>query len=240
MQIDKNSRIPAYIQLKDILTDKIRKKELLPGDPLLSERDLAIKTNLSRMTVRQTFKALESEGLIHRETGRGTFVSRPSFEQKDIMSFTELVKSKGASPASRVLCFEIKDPDENIRALFDIREKNSFFHFKRLRLADLDPLAIEEIYIPKHICPDLSLRDLETSLYSILKEKYGHTVTYVDSTITASMPGVEQQRLLDISGNIPLIGVSGINYNQQGKKIYYEISYYRSDEYKYNIHINLY
>jgi GntR family transcriptional regulator len=240
MQIDKKSRLPAYIQLKNILVEKIHKKELLPGDPLLSERDLAAKTNLSRMTVRQTFKALESEGLIHREKGRGTFVSRPSFEQKDIMSFTELVKSKGAKPASRILCFETKDPDDNIRELFDIHEKNSFFHFKRLRLADLDPVAIEEIYIPRHICPTLTLSDLETSLYSVLKEKYGHTVTYVDSTITASMPECEQQKLLDIPGNIPLIGVSGINYNQLGKKIYYEISYYRSDEYKYNIHINLY
>lgn len=55
---------------------------LTPGDPLPSEKDLAEQFGLSRVTVRDALRVLESQGLIEIKVGArgGTFVARPSMQ----------------------------------------------------------------------------------------------------------------------------------------------------------------
>ena len=240
MYINKNDPLPAYQQLKKSIIDKIQSKEYLPGQSIPSERQLSADLSISRMTVRQAFKELEADGILFREKGKGTFVARPLFEQKNIMSFTDFVQSKGLTPQTKILSFESVLPSTYLMDIFDLKEKEQFYHFKRLRLAENIPIAIEEVYIPQRICPNLSKEDLAYSLYKLLKDKYGHVVTSVKNTITALAPNAEHTQLLNIPKDIPLLSVSGINLNQDDLKIYYESSFYRADEYKYSIHVNLY
>ncbi len=66
---------PKYSQLKEIIREKIKKKELKPLDKIPSEEDIANDYEVSRGTVRQALAELMNEGIIYREQGRGTFVS---------------------------------------------------------------------------------------------------------------------------------------------------------------------
>ena len=75
--IERESPIPLYYQLKQLLVERIKHNELQPGDIFPTEEQLQKKYQLSRTTVRQALKELEIEGLISRHRGRGTFVSRP-------------------------------------------------------------------------------------------------------------------------------------------------------------------
>ncbi|MFO8089438.1 MAG: GntR family transcriptional regulator [Desulfatiglandaceae bacterium] len=74
--IDKNSYIPLYVQLSDILAKYIRENNLDEGDSIPSENDLTIYYGISRNTVRQAFQILESQDIIRRVRGKGTFVTR--------------------------------------------------------------------------------------------------------------------------------------------------------------------
>jgi GntR family transcriptional regulator, arabinose operon transcriptional repressor len=73
--IDRTSPIPFYYQIKRRLREQILSGELKPGNKLPSELDLARQNDISPMTVRQAYKELESESLISRRQGRGTFVN---------------------------------------------------------------------------------------------------------------------------------------------------------------------
>ncbi|MDE2455454.1 MAG: FadR family transcriptional regulator [Burkholderiales bacterium] len=66
--------------LADTLREKILKSELAEGAELPSERDLCERAGLSRATVREALRILESEGLIATRLGRygGSTVARPS------------------------------------------------------------------------------------------------------------------------------------------------------------------
>ncbi|HEX5417088.1 MAG TPA: GntR family transcriptional regulator [Chloroflexota bacterium] len=75
MKIDRRSFVPLYIQLRNIIQRQIMSGETPPGTALASEPALCRIHGVSRITVRQALGELESEGLIRREPGRGTFVA---------------------------------------------------------------------------------------------------------------------------------------------------------------------
>jgi len=56
------------------IIDLIRNKELRPGDKLPPERELAEKFSISRGSLREAFRVLESNGLIKSKPGGGRFV----------------------------------------------------------------------------------------------------------------------------------------------------------------------
>jgi DNA-binding transcriptional regulator YhcF (GntR family) len=75
--LDKSSKIPLYLQLKDLIkyyisTGAIKDSEQLPGVIALSK-----KLEINFETVRKAYKELEKEGLIFTRRGRGTFVILP-------------------------------------------------------------------------------------------------------------------------------------------------------------------
>jgi DNA-binding transcriptional MocR family regulator len=66
---------PVYRQIVQVLEGKIADGSLVPGVRLPPERLLADALDLSRATIVQAYRELESRGLVRRYTGRGTFVS---------------------------------------------------------------------------------------------------------------------------------------------------------------------
>src|SRR5947209_14215085 len=61
-------------EVAECLRQRIIDGTLLTGTKIASERDLSIEFGVSRMTARHAIEILESEGLVARYPGRGTFV----------------------------------------------------------------------------------------------------------------------------------------------------------------------
>jgi len=75
-KLDKRSPVPAYIQLAQILRQRISSEIYTSGNRLPSEAAIAGSFKVSGMTVRQALGVLVNEGLVERIQGRGTFVKR--------------------------------------------------------------------------------------------------------------------------------------------------------------------
>jgi GntR family transcriptional regulator len=75
-KIDKRARLPAYAQLADILRTRISQGQYSPGKRLPAEAALAKEHGVSAMTARQAVSVLETEGLVRRAQGKGTFVRK--------------------------------------------------------------------------------------------------------------------------------------------------------------------
>ena len=63
-----------YKIVKDKICDRIYEGYHENGDRIPSERELAERMDVSRVTIRRALTELEGEGLIQREVGRGTRV----------------------------------------------------------------------------------------------------------------------------------------------------------------------
>ena len=72
--IKKNGLVPRYYQLKEEVIRQIAERQLT--DRIPSERELARKYGLAHMTVRRAISELVDENILHRELGKGTYVSR--------------------------------------------------------------------------------------------------------------------------------------------------------------------
>ncbi|MFL6130107.1 MAG: FadR/GntR family transcriptional regulator [Mycobacteriales bacterium] len=75
--------VPAYQMLADALRARILSRELLPGQRLPVEPELADEYDVSRSTVREALRVLASQGLVTTTRGvsGGSFVRYPSPEQ---------------------------------------------------------------------------------------------------------------------------------------------------------------
>ena len=75
MDLDRKSGIPYYVQLKEQVRRRITQGVWSAGTKLPTERELAESLAVSRNTVSQAYKELESEGILSSARGRGTFVA---------------------------------------------------------------------------------------------------------------------------------------------------------------------
>lgn len=72
--IVRKNGIPLYMQVKESVLNEINKGNWKTGDKLPTERELSENLKVSRNTVSQAYRELETEGILTSIQGRGTFV----------------------------------------------------------------------------------------------------------------------------------------------------------------------
>jgi len=237
MHIDKMSPIPVYYQLRNIILNKIKSAEYSEEDLIPSERELSEILGISRMTVRHALSQLVNEGLLYREKGKGTFVAKKKIVQNNITSFSEIVKLKGLVPSTEILFFGKDVKNNEMKNILDMEIDEPLYNLKRLRLANLKPIGIEEVFLPEKYFEGIEKYDFTSSLYSIIKDKYSITINYTDNIIQAKTPTKEEKILLKITSATPILKISGISCSEDDIKLFYQNDTYRSDEYQYNARI---
>ena len=101
--IQKDSPLPLYFQLKELLRQEIESGHWQPGQRIPSEAELCHAFDISRSVVRQALTELEYQGLLYREQGKGTFVAQPKISEslmQDLSGFYEDMVAKGLMPVT--------------------------------------------------------------------------------------------------------------------------------------------
>jgi DNA-binding transcriptional regulator YhcF (GntR family) len=70
------SNLPIYLQIMNIIKDRIVSGKINGGDKLPSVRDFAQDLKVNPNTVQRAYQELERENLVFTQRGMGTFVSR--------------------------------------------------------------------------------------------------------------------------------------------------------------------
>ncbi len=100
LDCDTESPVPGYQQLARELSDRVLKDKTDADGRLPYERDLAREYGVSRCTVRSALEILESQGLVRRVRGWGTFIcsDRSDSRWHSTASTVLLAHVKGAVP----------------------------------------------------------------------------------------------------------------------------------------------
>lgn len=231
-----DSPVPLYLQIKDLLLKQIETGAYTIGARLPSERELAQRYQVSRMTARQALQQLAQEGVTHSRVGKGTFVSAPKIKQelRALTSFSEDMRQRGLHPSSRVLLAELRPADNTIAQRLTIGPGTEIVVLSRVRLADAEPMAIETSHIPHALCPDLLARfDFsQASLYDVLRREYGWELVWADQVIETRLPQEAECEALAINRRTPVLSLTRVTYNAQDHPIEFVRSLYRGDQYQ--------
>ncbi|MBN2123237.1 MAG: FadR family transcriptional regulator [Deltaproteobacteria bacterium] len=107
--LDHPSRLSDRV--KNLLKDAIWEGEIQPGERLPSEEEIARELKVSKVTVREALREMESEGLIEKRRGMygGSFVTKPNLEKlRDHMA--NYYHSGGITPEELVEFRRILEP----------------------------------------------------------------------------------------------------------------------------------
>jgi GntR family transcriptional regulator len=232
--IDRESKLPFYQQLYEILRGKIQRGEWQPGDLIPTESDLIDRYQVSRNTIRQVLDMLVNEGMIYRQRGRGSFVAHPTLEQSmtRIVSFTEDMDQRGFNPGTNVLSASLIPAEKDIAEKLNIPPGEQLACLRRLRLADGEPMSIEESYLVHHYCPGVLLHDYARQpLRAILDKDYGIRITSAKQVIQAMLASADLADLLEIDPQAALLFIERVSYSQGVTPVEFLRIYYRADRY---------
>src|SRR5262249_43764680 len=100
---------PLYLRVVRQLAADIAGGAVRAGDRLPGERDLCRHFQVSRVTVRRALPELRGRGLSEPDGTRGWFITASALgEPNALMSFSEMARSRGLEPSSRVLKAETR------------------------------------------------------------------------------------------------------------------------------------
>ncbi|MHC2995051.1 MAG: GntR family transcriptional regulator [Candidatus Atribacteria bacterium] len=239
--LDKNTPIPLYFQLEEILKEKIETEELQPGDLLSSEKELSEKYKISRPTVRQALRGLVSQGLLYREKGKGTFVAKPKIDYgfiQRLTTFYDDMIEKGYTTKTKVIKQEVKTVRGAIAKKLDIQKGEKVIFLSRIRFIENEPIVSVMNFIPYKLCPDLINEDLENkSLYRVLTNKYGLKPYRAEITLEPIVASKYDSRLLNMEENASVHLIKNIIYTKENIIMDYFESHFKGDKGKFVVEL---
>lgn len=233
-RVNRDSKVPLYQQLYEILRGKIQNAEWKAGELVSPESELIEFYQVSRSTVRKVLDILVHEGLIYRQRGRGTFVAHPTLEQgmTRIISFTEDMTQRGYEPGTEVLFAGVVPAPVEIAQKLEVELGEELARIRRLRLADGEPMSVEDSYLIHRYCRDVLKHDYASNpLRGVLEQDYRIRLVRAKQVIRAILAPVDLAQLLLIKPRSALLFIERVTHSDQGIPIEFLRIYYRADRY---------
>jgi len=242
--IDKQSHVPIYIQIEQILSKKIDDGSLKPGDPLPSETVLAEQYGVSRMTARKAVDYLVRQGIVERQRGRGTFICEQTLDLKmalpldSHLTSSEVANSLNSSIVNKLLHLEKVTASQKVCETLGIEENSQVWFMKRLRLVGAVPFVFESTHmLIDPYFDDLTEAHLNRSKYLYLDSK-GLKVKGSEKQIRAELPGEEVRRHLGLKRDDPVLYARSVAQLEDGKPFEVSDIYYNQEHYTFTLSAN--
>lgn len=219
--------VPKHAQVRSYLTGLIE-AELSPGDPIPSERALATRFGVARMTVRHAVDRLVAEGRLRRMRPVGTFVTaRPEDISLGSGTVTEAIEARGRRHRYRIIGRYTIDASEDVASALALGVGARVHVVRRIRLAGEDPLAVESVHIPATLDPN-GPRLADYDVDDVLRQRYGVVVDKVEQVVEAVMLQSGSARVLDVPELSPALTLRRRSF-AQGRPVAFSISTFRAD-----------
>ncbi|MEX2443016.1 MAG: GntR family transcriptional regulator [Alkalispirochaeta sp.] len=230
-RIDKETPIPLYYQLKEILRDHISSSQ--PGELIPTEKELCDQFDISRPTVRQAINELVNEGYLHRSKGKGTFITEPKVRRDFLIrleSFHQEMREKGISARTKVLGLVLTHANDIVAKKLEIEMGSQVAFLRRLRFAAHYPLMYVESFVPYERVPEFEKIDFEReALHDVLKDTYGIHLERGVRALEAIASSDSIAELLEIDPGAPVHYVETEFYSARGWPIEFSTAWYRGD-----------
>ncbi|MBN1230818.1 MAG: GntR family transcriptional regulator [Anaerolineales bacterium] len=202
-----------------------------PGDKLPSEPALAKQLGVSRATLREAMRTFETQGVIHRKQGVGTFVMHPTHIIESGLEVLESLETISDRIGLEVQMgeYEIihRDSTEEEAKALGIEIGTSVLFVSRVIEAEGRPVAFLTDCLPEGVLTDRELQfDFTGSILDLLLNKGFPHLTTSKTEIYVSAASSTIARALGVQRKDGVLTLKAFLYAVDGKVVDYSYSYF--------------
>ena len=239
--LEASAPAPLYSQIREALRAEIERKALAPGAQLPPESALMEQFGVSRITVRQALAHLQTDGLVFKVPGKGTFVSELNATQEinHLEGFAEAMERQGRGTTNRVLSHTVTRCNDVVAAKLGIEPGSYVTEIRRVRYLDSRPVSLDITYLSVEIGEALreSAALVTRDLFSILEDDMKIRLRYADLDIAAISPDAAMREILEMRDDSPLLKIERLTHNAQNEPVDFEYLFVRTDYLHYTLRL---
>lgn len=225
--------MPAYKRIAEDLRKRIVSGELPPGATLPTQQDLSARYDVARMTARQAIAALENEGLVVSQQGKGAVVrgrqsmiyrpqseSSPQPPSPEMDRYFQQITSEGRVPSQKIEVALIEAPPDIARRL-EVEAGTIVVARKRIRYINGEPVNTNDSHFPLDIVGGsaaMSPADVPQGTNQLLADLGYPQVRTLDEIYTR-MPTPEEAQRLSLGAGTPISLLLVTGYTQEGRPV---------------------
>ncbi len=201
------------------------------GTKLPSEPELAEQLGVSRATLREAMRTFESQGLLRRRQGLGTFVIRPTQIIESGLEVLESIESQAKKSGFTVTMrdLEIKHIEANKEYLnkLDLKEGDRITQIRRVILGEEAPVAYLIDTLPEGLLkPETLANEFNGSVLDLLIQQGNPQLSISKTEISAIHAPVDVAKALDIQRGDTLMLLNALLFSEEGDPVDYSYSYF--------------
>ncbi len=228
----RRSGVAVWKQIADTLGTEIRDRAFTATGRLPSENELSTRFGVNRHTLRQAVAALQGDGLVRIEPGRGTFVQHELLDY--VLSrrtrFSENLQRQGLLPSKQLLTARQMPAPERAAHELRLGKGGKVLMVEMLDEANEQPIALATAYYPAaRFAGLLDMLNGGNRTTDILRHFGIEDYVRAESRITTQMPSAETARLLKQPLTRPVLCVECLDVDMAGLPIKYGETVFSGD-----------
>lgn len=224
------SPIPRYLQLADLMRQRIARGVWEQGKKVPSLEELVAEFGVARVTVRQAIDVLTRERLVSPQQGRGTFVTGLPPNDRWLRVQTTLAELAKVYRDTKPLIINI---DEAIHSApltpQDGTAAEQYVYMRRLHERSGQPYCVINIYLAEHIFRRDAARFRNETVIPLLVSMPGVHIAQARQSLTIGTADAELAHHLQVAVNTPIAEVRRVFVDIHGEVVYLSEVSYRGD-----------
>lgn len=235
--------IPLYIQLEQGLKARIEAGEFKPGDCLPTEEQIGQSYGVSRITVRKALEALETQGLILRRRGVGSFVAekREGIHAIQLRGSLDDFLLAARDLAPTVLSMELVPGPDAICDEFGLPRGSKILRLELVSSIEEGPIAHSLFYFLPETADHVTAEDItgaaEEPIIRLVERKLEVRVGRAVQELIPDVADGDTPRHLGIEPGTPLLKVCRQYYSTTGDLLEIAQLRYHPGRYRYEVEL---
>ncbi len=230
---------PRYQQVATDLRAAIMAGDFADGTQLPTESVLCERYGVSRFTVREALRRLQSDGLIKRRRGSGTVVDSGGGALRQPLSDVSELLQYAAGSVFDFRHHGMVSADAVLARGIGVEPGSRWVYLSGVRTIGGQPMALSDVYVHADLEAHVAkLVPGPETLFERLGRAAGFRIARIEQDISAVLAGARESAALGVARRSPILKIIRAYKDGTGRTVEVSVSLHPAERFTYSMHID--